>query len=87
MAPRCRSDVTNSRSSIIGLAIHFSRFPKHEKRLALMQIAGATEALLCDSTLWERFTSRNVDGNRKVLDGSRKLSCSGKHTANLVPVV
>ena len=85
--PRCRADVTNSRSSLVGLTIHLSRFPKHEKRLALMQIAGATEVMLCDKTLWRRFLARNVDGDWTVLDGSRKLSCSGEHTANLVPVV
>ena len=43
--------------------------------------------MLCDSTLWQRFLARNVDGDWTVLDGSRKLSCSGKHTENLVPFV
>ena len=85
--PRCRKDVTNERSSLTALVIHLSRFPKHEKALALMQIAAATEALLCDATLWQRFLARNVDGDWTVLCGSRKLSCSGDHTANLVTFV
>lgn len=88
-APRvkCRSEVTGLRSSLIALAMHFARFDNHEKAMALMQLAGATEALLCDKTLWQRFLAREVDKQLPMLDGSRKLSCSGQHTANLVPFV
>ena len=85
--PRCRSEVTNFRSALVALALHFSQFGDHEKALALLQLAGATEALLCDSTLWQRFLARNVDRDWTVLAGARKLSCSGDHTANLVPFV
>ena len=85
--PRCRAQVTDFRSSLVALALHFSQFGNHEKALALLQLAGATEALLCDSTLWQRFLARNVDRDWTVLAGARKLSCSGDHTANLVPFV
>ena len=87
MRVRSRSFITNSRNSLVALALHFSQFDDDEQHRALMQIAAATEALLCDKTLWKRFLARNVDEDWTVLWGARKLSCSGKHTANLVPVV